>query len=491
MLPLPLRPSQLLLPRLRLTAALVSFAAENNHSPYTAVQKYTDAYPNIKAGSMKRVYNSNMLAVDDAIGFLRASLQREAPTFGRKTLIVFSQDNGGPAKMANNLPLRGAKFGVYKGGVRSNTFLWGPGVLPDTAPGKVYNGIFHLCDYYATLASVAGASTDNTGPAGPLGFDKPDGIDQWAAIVAAAKGAPLAQNPRNEVVLDLNLEKPIYAIRVGDYKLIYGNVGVADIIADDEWPCTDCCPLKRPPLTPSTKADICANARGAVESVDELTAGERGLGATAHSTSLADSPCSEALPCLYDVVNDPTENVNLANSSAHQAVLAQLRERIAFHTPRTYDFAIDHTNWTAAQYCQIVKGELPAVSKGLWAEPFGFAPPAPAPTPPSPMPASLPGTWCQAQKGAKSCAPGDEFLKIIASDPTGFTVSSLNCSGCCWNQTHLSGEYFAAAGEVVLSGRANSKRCKVSGADEIKGGLSNGVIAWMTVWVGKTWYKAL
>ena len=169
--------------------------------------------------------------------------------------------------------------------------------------------------------------------------------------------------------LSQDAEKPVFAIRVGNFKLIYGNVGVADVIPDSEWPCADCCPLKRPPLphlTPSTKADICANARGAIESVDELTAGERGLGATTHSTSLADSPCTQAIPCLYDVVNDPTESTNLASSSAHQAVLAQLRARIAYHAPRTFDRAIDHSNYTAAQYCQIVKGELPAVSKGTW-----------------------------------------------------------------------------------------------------------------------------
>ena len=51
--------------------------------------------------------------------------------------------------MANNVPLRGAKFGVFEGGVRSHSFLWGPGVLPDGAAGKVYEGMFHLVDYYA------------------------------------------------------------------------------------------------------------------------------------------------------------------------------------------------------------------------------------------------------------------------------------------------------------------------------------------------------
>ena len=84
---------------------------------------------------MKRVYNSNMAAVDDAIGVMRQTLTEQQEKFGNKTLIVFSQvsaslrpsracltfagllclltccgmntlqDNGGPANMANNFPL--------------------------------------------------------------------------------------------------------------------------------------------------------------------------------------------------------------------------------------------------------------------------------------------------------------------------------------------------------------------------------------------------
>ena len=38
--------------------------------------------------------------------------------------------------------------------------------------------------------------------------------------------------------------------RVGDYKLIYGTVGVTTVIPDEPFKCADCCPLKRPPLPP-------------------------------------------------------------------------------------------------------------------------------------------------------------------------------------------------------------------------------------------------
>jgi len=82
---------------------------------------------------------------------------------------------------------------------------------------------------FQTFATLAGVTTDGTGPAG---FDSPDGIDQWEAIVAVANGKPPTAFPRQEVVIDLlsfgdSLDRPtagkqIVAMRVGNHKLIYG-----------------------------------------------------------------------------------------------------------------------------------------------------------------------------------------------------------------------------------------------------------------------------
>ena len=79
---------------------------QNNHAPYTMVPGYEDRFPELPAG-MRRVYNSNMAAIDDAIGVLKESLEAHPDTYENRTLIVFSADNGGPGKSANNLPLRG------------------------------------------------------------------------------------------------------------------------------------------------------------------------------------------------------------------------------------------------------------------------------------------------------------------------------------------------------------------------------------------------
>ena len=62
---------------------------QNNHAPYTAVELYTDRYPALKEGSMQRVYNSNMAAVDDTIGSMRVSLRQNAAVFENRTLVVY------------------------------------------------------------------------------------------------------------------------------------------------------------------------------------------------------------------------------------------------------------------------------------------------------------------------------------------------------------------------------------------------------------------
>jgi hypothetical protein len=68
----------------------------------------------------------------------------------------------------------------------------------------------YLDSLHCTWLRLAGVSTASTGPPG---FDTPDGIDQWEAIVAAASGQPPAKYPREEVVIDLlsfgdSLDKP-------------------------------------------------------------------------------------------------------------------------------------------------------------------------------------------------------------------------------------------------------------------------------------------
>ena len=57
------------------------------------VDEYMARFPLLAPGGSRRVYNSNMAAVDDAVGVLCRALTDNSAVFGNNTLIVFTQDN--------------------------------------------------------------------------------------------------------------------------------------------------------------------------------------------------------------------------------------------------------------------------------------------------------------------------------------------------------------------------------------------------------------
>merc|ERR1719481_687081 len=113
-----------------------------------------------------------MLApLDDAIGVIVDTL-KETGQF-EKTLIVFTTDNGGSVShAASNLPLRGTKGTLWEGGTRGVAFVKNVG--PGTVSPRVSQGLFHITDWYPTLASVAGVK------AGKL--EGLDGVNQIETI---------------------------------------------------------------------------------------------------------------------------------------------------------------------------------------------------------------------------------------------------------------------------------------------------------------------
>ena len=124
------------------------------------------------------------------------------------TIIVFTTDNGGAVKMGgNNLPLRGTKGTLYEGGTRAIGFVHSPLL---SVAGYTNTNLMHAVDWLPTLLSAIGQDTMAT-----TGLD---GVNQWQAISNYSKPAP-----RDEIVYNIK-EKPFMAaIRVGDYKLVWGS----------------------------------------------------------------------------------------------------------------------------------------------------------------------------------------------------------------------------------------------------------------------------
>jgi arylsulfatase A len=92
----------------------------------------------------------------------------------RKTLVVFTSDNGGTPRAVNR-PLRGNKGSTWEGGVRVPTIAWWPGRIP---AGTSSDAICGMLDILPTFAALAGAAVP--------GDRKIDGADIRSVLLGEA-----------------------------------------------------------------------------------------------------------------------------------------------------------------------------------------------------------------------------------------------------------------------------------------------------------------
>jgi len=142
------------------------------------------------------------------------------------TVLLFTSDNGGELPFAdqskctssclttgccggagNNYPLRGGKFTLFEGGIRSRSFIHGAQPwIPESRRGSEWHGLAHVSDVFATFAGLAGAdvshATKSSGTGAVSGAGeatlvdavRTDGFDLWQAIVQGQA------SPRKEIV---------------------------------------------------------------------------------------------------------------------------------------------------------------------------------------------------------------------------------------------------------------------------------------------------
>ena len=148
-----------------------------------------------------------VLDMDNAITEIVSRLK--ALDLYNDTIIVFTTDNGGAISHgASNWPLRGTKGTMFEGGTRAVSFVHAPSWLEKT--GYVNSRLLHITDWMPTLLRMAQYPGD---PAADLGLD---GVDQWTAISRDEVDA------RQEMVYNLKMDPVSGAIRVGNYKLLFG-----------------------------------------------------------------------------------------------------------------------------------------------------------------------------------------------------------------------------------------------------------------------------
>lgn len=164
------------------------------HFPHYPGKKFMGTSPNGLVGDWAQEVDWSVGQVFDAVRALNLE---------RKTLIIFTSDNGGPVNQgATNRPFRGTKNTTWEGGIRVCTIAWWPGKIP---AGTTTDAITTMMDVMPTVAKLAGAKM----PADR----KIDGVDIWPVLA----GTPNAPAPRDSFYYfsGANLE----AVRRGPWKL--------------------------------------------------------------------------------------------------------------------------------------------------------------------------------------------------------------------------------------------------------------------------------
>ena len=170
------------------------------HGPLQVTQKYYDRFPHIEdEGS--RIYAAMTSALDDGVGAVLDTLEENG--LEENSLVVFLSDNGaGVSEYCSNDPLRLGKQTMFEGGVRVPFTMKWPARIPQ---GLVYEHPVIALDIFPTAVAAAG---------GKLPPDRDiDGVD----LIPYLDGSN-SQKPHDRLFWRAG---PIWAARVGDWKLIY------------------------------------------------------------------------------------------------------------------------------------------------------------------------------------------------------------------------------------------------------------------------------
>ena len=171
---------------------------------------------------------------------------------------------------ANNYPLKGGKLSNWQGGVRVNAFVTG-GLLPEAMRGTTLDGYVALCDWYTTFCRLADVEpTDERAAEAKL--PPVDGLDMWPYISGMNKTSPRVDVPLGPNIMSNVVQRGGHAGLIsGNYKILVGEIGEAG------W---------TGPQYPNN-----TNPGGGFTIIEDCGTG-----------------------CLFDIIKDPEERQNLAQS---------------------------------------------------------------------------------------------------------------------------------------------------------------------------------
>ena len=253
------------------TPLFLYYAPHIVHAPLQVPDRYKQKFSFID-DEYRQIYHAMVNYLDDVVGELTDALKKKG--MWDNLLFVTSSDNGGPEYPgggANNYPLKGGKASDWQGGIRVNAFVSG-GYLPEHMRGQKTDGYIHVADWYATFCALAGIDpTDERAAKAKL--PPIDSLNMWPLISGQNSTSPRMDIPAT-----------IDTLISGEFKILTGTVNQAG------W---------TGPHYPNT-----TNPAGGIKTVEK---------------------CGDG--CLFNIMNDPEERVNLAGTMPEK--LKEMQDKLA------------------------------------------------------------------------------------------------------------------------------------------------------------------
>lgn len=238
------------------------------HAPMQATSEYfahCAATPTMSDGSYKQTLCAMMAGIDSMVSDVLDEL--EAKDMLEDTLILYLSDNGGVKSFgSSNGGFRGEKGSLLEGGVRVPAFI-NYAQFHKSVVGTSYDGLFHVNDLFATVASYAGLP---------------------GSVISQSDGKPFLKSNGKKVDNSFTRDEVVFGIG-GSY---FNNAGGVVFKHDDGH-------LYKYVVSPQSIAYVAGYVDSYVPGVDD--------GAF-----------------LYDLTVDPIESTNLATSVAADKLSAQL-----------------------------------------------------------------------------------------------------------------------------------------------------------------------
>ncbi|XP_043483338.1 arylsulfatase B-like [Leptopilina heterotoma] len=282
----------------------------------------------------RRIYAAMVSKLDQSVGEVVAALKRRGML--DNSVIVFMSDNGAPTmgiygNRGSNHPLRGIKASPWEGAVRGSAAIWSPLIKN---PKRVANHLMHISDWLPTLYSAAGYD--------PKALGKIDGKNLWSTLVTEEN------NPRDEIIINIDEIDNYSAIRKGDFKYLNGSAKNGDSWYGDtgrpeKFPTEGVSPKFNPEDVLQSKVGIAISQLNlsSIQGTDEknpshkMTLTSREILTLRRDAELIcnlkqNITCDPLkAPCLFNIKKDPCERINLATT--HPDILKSLESSILFY----------------------------------------------------------------------------------------------------------------------------------------------------------------